>query len=113
MMNASRVRKYYSEICKKMRTPIYPIKFKYISKGCSNLIHDKKGNISHLEIDLSKCHDIELAILHEIAHQILILKNNNYSHNAAFMRMQDMLVDKYMYSQTSKHLYRNTCGTSK
>ena len=53
-----------------------------------------------IRIDLKRCHDIEWAILHETAHQVLLLKYGDpaQKHNLRFRKLQDIFIDKYMYS---------------
>lgn len=106
-MTKEKITKYYESVCKDLKTEIYPIKFKNVGKGGACIVHNTKGKISHIEIDLKRCQDIEYAILHELSHQLLILKNNNFTHNKTFINTQNRLIDKYMYTKFSEVLWKN------
>lgn len=98
-MKKSNIINYYQALCKDLNTTVYPIKFGSVAKGGACITHDKKGKIFEIKLDLNRCADIEMAILHELAHQLLIEKNNNYTHNSTFKKMESKLIDKYVYSK--------------
>ena len=104
-MNKENIKKYYNAICKDLKIEPVKINFKSLKGGVACIVHNNKGLIYSIDIDINKCSDVEYAILHETAHQILILKNNNYRHNKTFKSTENKLIDKYMYSKFSEVLY--------
>ena len=96
---------FYNLICKDLKIDPVPIKFTNVSKGGASISHNGKGLIYSINIDLKRCHDVEYGLYHEIAHQVCILKNNNFSHNSTFKKINVQLNEKYMYSKCSEMLY--------
>lgn len=105
-MKESNIITYYNAICEDLQIKPVRILFCNVAKGGACITHNTKGKISNIQIDLKRCKDIEYALLHETAHQILITKNNNFSHNATFKRLEKKLVEKYLYSGFSSLLYK-------
>lgn len=104
-MDQSNIKNYYKELCKELKIKELPILFKSVARGGACIEHDGKGRIFGISIDMKRCKDIERAILHETAHQILITKNNNCTHNATFRKLENKLIDNYFYSNFSVLLY--------
>jgi len=97
---------FYKAICADSNIKLLPLKFVSISKGIAMIVHDKKaGTMDYIGIDMNKASDVEMALLHEFTHQLLILKNNDCSHSATFRKMLNKVNDKYMYSKFTNILY--------
>lgn len=107
-MTRINIQNYYLAICKDLKIEPTKLEFKKVGKGGACILHNKNGLIYSIQIDINKCVDIERGILHEVAHKILIRKNNNFSHNKTFKNLEKRLIEKYFYSQFSKLLYNDT-----
>lgn len=107
-MNKENIKAYYEAICKDLKIQPVPVKFCNVAKGGACIQHDTKGKIFNIQIDLKRCSDIEYAVLHETAHQVLILKNNNFTHNSTFKKLEANLMDKYMYTKFTNVLLGKT-----
>jgi len=105
-MKQTNILNYYKALCKELNIQPLPINFKRVAKGGACISHDGKGKMFSIEIDLNNCKDVERGILHETAHQVLIEKNNNFSHNSAFKKLETDLIETYFYSHLSKLLYQ-------
>lgn len=109
-MKQSQISGYYNAVLKAENLPEVPLKFCRVGKGgaCVSYVQSRLTgaiSIDSVQIDLNRCGDPEYAILHEIAHVIMIRKKNYPGHNAAFRKEEARLVDKYMYSSlTFKYL---------
>lgn len=100
---------YYKAVCKKLKLTPLPVKFGSVGKaGASTTFDTKTFKPEYVSFDLSKLQDVERAILHEIAHHILLLKQGNPYHNcnksAAFKKVENNLIDKFFYSAESRLL---------
>lgn len=104
-MNKDKIVKYYQALCKELNINPVPIVFTRVARGGACIQHDTKGKIFNIQFDLSRCKDIEYAMYHELAHQILIVKNNNFTHNRTFKNLECKLNETYMYSKLSAILY--------
>lgn len=104
-MNKQNIINFYNALCKDLKIEPVKINFKKVGKGGACIVHNKLGKIFSIDLDLNNCSDIEYALYHEISHQILILKNNNFSHNKTFKNLEARLNEKYMYSKFSKILW--------
>lgn len=105
-MKAEKITQYYNAILKDLRLTNTPLVFRKVPRLGACIVHDTKGKIYNIQIDVNKCPDVEYALLHEIAHKILIEKNNNYSHNKTFKNLERKLNEKYMYSKFSDLLWK-------
>jgi len=100
---------YYKAICKDLKIKPIQVKFGSVGHAGAATTYDTKSFIpEYITFDLSKVTDIERAILHEITHQILLLKQQNPFHNcnksAGFKKVENKLIDKYFYSSQSSIL---------
>jgi hypothetical protein len=102
-MNQSNVLSYYNAICKDLKIEPTKIVFTNVARGGACIVHSN-GIVKCIQIDLKRCYDIERGVLHEVAHKILIRKNNNFSHNTTFKKLENKLIDKYFYSEISNLL---------
>ncbi len=107
-MNATQVKNIYLEVCKSEGISPLPIKFTRVAKGGACLEYNtatKKPTC--IKFDLNRCMDLEYAIYHETAHQILMESCGDpaHRHNAKFRKIESRLNDTYMYSDLiMKHL---------
>jgi len=97
---------YYKEICKDLKIKPIAVKFGSVGHAGAATTFDSNTFIpEYITFDLSKVTDIERAILHEITHQILLVKQQNPFHNchksAGFKKVENKLIDKYFYSSQS------------
>jgi hypothetical protein len=100
---------YYKAVCKKLNLSPLPVKFGSVGKaGASTTFDTKTFKPEYVSFDLGKLQDVERAVLHEIAHHILLLKQGNPYHNcnksAAFKKVENSLIDKFFYSPESRLL---------
>jgi hypothetical protein len=100
---------YYKAVCKKLNLSPLPVKFGSVGRaGASTTFDTKTFKPEYVSFDLSKLQDVERAVLHEIAHHILLLKQGNPYHNcnksAAFKKVENSLIDKFFYSDESRLL---------
>lgn len=105
-MNESKVLNYYNAICKDLKIETVKLSFVKVKFAGACIVHNSKGLVFEIQIDLKNCNDVERGILHEIAHKILIRKNNNFSHNTTFKNLEKKLIEKYFYSKFSNLLYK-------
>lgn len=98
-MDKETITNYYLAICKAEKIEPIKLNFKSVGRGGACIVHNKQGKLFSIDIDLKRCSDVEMAILHEVAHQKLILKNNNFTHNNTFKNTENKLVDKYVYTK--------------
>ena len=98
------IRSYYAEICKREGLTPLPIRFETVGHGgaCVSYIVGLNKPIA-ICFDLKRCLDLEVGLLHEVAHQILLTTKGDPAqrHNAAFRKIEARLVDKYMYGDLS------------
>jgi hypothetical protein len=97
---------YYKAICKDLNIKPITIKFGSVGHAGAATTYDTKTFIpEYITFDLSKVTDVERAILHEISHQILLVKQQNPYHNcnksAGFKKVENKLIDRYFYSAQS------------
>ena len=97
---------YYKAICKDLNIKPIAVKFGSIGRAGAATTYDAKTFIpEYITFDLSKVTDIERAILHEITHQILLVKQQNPFHNChkniGFKKLENKLIDRYFYSSQS------------
>ena len=102
---------YYKGVCKAVGISPIPIKFGSVGRlGAATTYHTKTFEPLYITFDLGKVRDIETAILHEITHQILLIKEKNPYNNCAkrpakFAKIENSLIEKFTYSPLSKLLY--------
>lgn len=102
---------YYKGVCKAVGISPIPIKFGSVGRlGAATTYHTKTFEPLYITFDLGKVRDIETAVLHEITHQILLIKEKNPYNNCAkrpakFVKIENSLIEKFTYSPLSKLLY--------
>jgi|694.fasta_scaffold02359_15 hypothetical protein len=102
---------YYKGVCKAVGISPIPIKFGSVGRlGAATTYHTKTFEPLYITFDLGKVRDIETAVLHEITHQILLIKEKNPYNNCAkrpakFAKIENSLIEKFTYSPLSKLLY--------
>lgn len=105
------IRNYYSAVCKAEGIPEVPLKFGSVKFGGAATTYDTSNmKPLYISFDISRMMDAEYAILHEITHQIKLMKEGNpylgkKDQSASFQKLQSSLFDKYMYSTYSKYLW--------
>lgn len=110
-MDRQRVQKYYSAICKAEKLPTIPLRFERVGFGGACTTYNAKTmEPLYISFDLRRVDDIETAILHEITHQIFLLKDKNAfpgkkDQSAKFKKVENRLVEKYLYTEFSKILW--------
>ena len=100
---------YYKAVCKKLNLSPLPVKFGSVGRaGAATTFDTKTFKPEYVSFDLGKLQDVERAVLHEIAHHILLLRQGNPYHNcnksAAFKKVENSLIDKFFYSDESRLL---------
>ena len=104
---------YYHAICKEEGIQPIPLRFESVKYGGASTTYNSITNKPlYISFDIHQMRDPEFAILHEITHQIkLETEGNPYlgkkDQSAKFQKLQNKLIDKYMYSSFSKLLYSN------
>jgi nicotinic acid mononucleotide adenylyltransferase len=110
-VTAASLKKYYTAVCKSEGVEPLPLKFERVKFGGAattyNIITMKPLYIS---FDLNTMYDPEYAVLHELTHQIkLLTEKDAYTGKrdqlAKFKKLENRLIDKYMYSKYSSLLY--------
>lgn len=98
----ARISGYYNEVRSLENLPPIPLVFCRVGKGgaCVEYNPVTKRPIN-VQVDIRRCGDVGYALLHEIAHLKLGIKKGYYGHNAEFRRVENDLVDRYMYSAIS------------
>ena len=104
-MKKENIQNYYNAICKDLKIEPVKLEFKKVGRAGACIVHNSKGLIYSIQIDINNCSDIERGVLHETAHKILIRKNNNFSHNTTFKNLEKKLIEKYFYSKFSNLLF--------
>lgn len=103
---------YYNAIAKAEGVKPIPIKFGSEKwGGASTTYNSITMKPLHITIDLNRVNDVEFAILHELTHQIkLETEKDPYAgkrdQTAKFLKLQNKLIDKYMYSNYSNILFK-------
>ena len=110
-VSQANVKAYYSAVCKAEKIKELPLKFEKVAYGGACTSYNAKTNQAlYISFDLSRMVDPEQAILHELTHQIkLQTEGNPYLGKAdqqvKFKKLENSLVDKYMYSDLSDLLW--------
>jgi len=103
---------YYQAICKEEGIDPLPLRFGSVKFGGAATSYNTKTNKPlYISFDVNKMMDPEIAIIHELTHQIkLETEGNPYlgkkDKSASFKKLENKLIDKYVYSEYSKLLYK-------
>jgi hypothetical protein len=107
------IKAYYEAICKDLKITPLPVKFGNVGKGGAALTYNVKTmKPLYISFNVNSMQDPEYAILHEITHQIkLETEQDAYmgkrDQTAQFKKLENKLVEKYMYSRFSKILWES------
>jgi len=103
---------YYTAICKVEGITPLPIKFEKVGKGGAALTYNSTTmKPIYISFDMGRMSDPEYAVLHELTHQIK-LETEKDSYNgkrdqlAKFKKLENRLVEKYMYSKYSNLIWK-------
>lgn len=107
MLDKKNIIEYYKKICFQEHIMPLPIKFKHVGKKGASITGNKNTmKPLYISLDLSKLNDPESALLHEMAHQICLIKYKSGAHSKKFKDTFNYLSDKYIYSELSSILYK-------
>ena len=85
----------YKFICQQEKIAKHSLRFKRVGKGGAVCNFIGKRVLS-IDIDLARiCFGAAYVLCHEVAHQILIEKDGNATHNRAFKNEEQRLVKAY------------------
>jgi len=107
------IKAYYEAVCKDLKITPLPVKFGNVGKGGAALTYNVKTmKPLYISFNVNSMQDPEYAILHEITHQIkLETEQDAYmgkrDQTAQFKKLENKLVEKYMYSRFSKILWES------
>ena len=97
---------YYTEVSKGEGINLFPVKFCRVGKGGAMVVYNSMTKTPlNVCFDLSHLCDPEFAVLHEIAHIVLLSKSGNAGHGAKFTKEFNRLVDKYTYSNLCMQIF--------
>jgi hypothetical protein len=111
-ITSDKIKQYYSAICKAEGVDEIPLRFKSVKFGGASTSYNPKTNKAlYISFDISKIHDVEYAILHELTHQIkLQTEGDPYlgkkDQSAKFKKLENSMIDKYTYSSYSNILWK-------
>ena len=111
-ITSDKIKQYYSAICKAEGVDEIPLRFESVKFGGASTTYNPKTNKAlYISFDISKMHDAEYAILHELTHQIkLETEGDPYlgkkDQSAKFKKLENSIIDKYMYSSYSNILWK-------
>jgi hypothetical protein len=111
-ITSDKIKQYYSAICKAEGVDEIPLRFESVKFGGASTTYNPKTNKAlYISFDVSKMHDAEYAILHELTHQIkLQTEGDPYlgkkDQSAKFKKLENAMIDKYMYSSYSNILWK-------
>jgi hypothetical protein len=111
--NPVNIKAYYEALCKNEKVTPLPVKFGNVGKGGAALTFNVNTmKPLYISFDVSKMKDPEYAIIHELTHQIkLETEQDAYTgskdQSPKFKKLENKLVEKYMYSKFSNILYKD------
>ena len=107
------IKAYYEALCKSLKISPLPVKFGNVGKGGAALTYNVKTmKPLYISFDVNRMSDPEFAIIHELTHQIkLETEKDAYSgkkdQSAKFKKLENTLIDKFVYSEFSKILWKS------
>jgi tRNA nucleotidyltransferase/poly(A) polymerase/mannose-6-phosphate isomerase-like protein (cupin superfamily)/GNAT superfamily N-acetyltransferase len=113
MYEPKRITAYYEALCKSEGIKPLPVKFEAVGKGgAATTYNSKTMKPLYISFNVNRLSDPEFAIIHELTHQIkLETEGDAYvgkrDQLAKFKKLENKLIDKYVYSKYSKLLYEN------
>jgi hypothetical protein len=112
--NPANIKAYYEALCKNEKVTPLPVRFNNIGKGGAALTYNPKTmKALYISFNVNKMMDPEYAVIHELTHQIkLETEKDAYlgkkDQTAKFKKLENKLVEKYMYSKFSNILYKES-----
>jgi hypothetical protein len=112
--NPASIKAYYEALCKDLKITPLPVKFNNIGKGGAAITFNPKTmKALYISFNVNTMHDVEYAVIHEITHQIkLETEKDAYlgkrDQSAKFKKLENKLVEKYMYSKFSNILWKES-----
>ena len=112
--NPANVKAYYEALCKNEKVTPLPVRFGNVGQGGAALTFNPKTmKALYISFNTNKMTDTEYAVIHELTHQIkLETEQDAYlgkkDQSAKFKKLENKLVEKYMYSKFSKILYKES-----
>ena len=111
--NPANIKAYYEALCKSEKVTPLPVKFNNIGKGGAALTFNPKTmKPLYISFNVNRMQDVEYAVIHELTHQIkLETEKDAYlgkkDQSAKFKKLENKLVEKYMYSKFSNLLWKD------
>jgi tRNA nucleotidyltransferase/poly(A) polymerase/mannose-6-phosphate isomerase-like protein (cupin superfamily) len=111
-ITADRLTRYYKALCQNEKIKPLPVKFGRVGYGgAATTYNSTTMKPLYITFDLSRMSDPEYAVIHELTHQIkLETEGNAYTgkkdQSAKFKKLENKLVEKYMYSKFSELLWK-------
>ena len=108
------IKAYYEALCKNEKITPLPVKFNNIGKGGAAITFNSKTmKALYISFNVNRMMDPEYAVIHELTHQIkLETEKDAYlgkkDQSAKFKKLENKLVEKYMYSKFSNILYKES-----
>jgi hypothetical protein len=112
--NPANIKAYYEALCKNEKITPLPVKFNNIGKGGAALTYNPKTmKALYISFNVNRMQDVEYAVIHELTHQIkLETEKDAYlgkkDQSAKFKKLENKLVEKYMYSKFSNLLWKES-----
>ena len=112
VFNPANIKAYYEALCKNEKVSPLPVKFGNVGKGGAALTFNPKTmKPLYISFNVNRMLDPEYAVIHELTHQIkLETEQDAYlgkkDQSAKFKKLENKLVEKYMYSKFSNILYK-------
>jgi hypothetical protein len=112
--NPANIKAYYEALCKNEKITPLPVKFGNVGQGGAALTFNPKTmKALYISFNTNRMMDTEYAVIHELTHQIkLETEQNAYlgkkDQSAKFKKLENKLVEKYMYSKFSNILYKES-----
>ena len=112
--NPANIKAYYEALCKDLKITPLPVKFNNIGKGGAALTYNPKTmKALYISFNVNRMQDPEYAVIHELTHQIkLETEKDAYlgkkDQSAKFKKLENKLVEKYMYSKFSNLLWKES-----
>ena len=103
---------YYKAVAKAEKVNPLAVKFGKVGRGGAALTYNSKTmKPMYITFDVNQMHDPEYAVLHELTHQIkLETEKDAYQGKrdqlAKFKKLENKLVEKYMYSKYSELIWK-------
>ena len=107
------IKAYYTALCNSEGIKPLPVKFGRVGKGgAATTYNGKTMKPLYISFDVNRMIDPEFAIIHELTHQIkLETEGDAYvgkrDQLLKFKKLENHLIDKYVYSKYSKLLYNS------